>query len=196
MKYDLQKNLIAPFWQDVIDRLRDNLIERYPGSSLKTYGLIEEPKFTVGDRSYKIELIMPDYYAYMDEGVRGTGKFGKNPTVRMMRRNTGRFSFKDKGKGKGGRGQKGIPPIEGIRNFMRNRGIVGRTVKGKRGTKSSTNQLDSIAYSIAHSIWQTGLQQSDFYSDVVNDQLINNFADQLLEELGQEVIINIKEFGR
>jgi len=176
MKYDLQKNLIAPFWQDVIDRLRDNLIENYPGSSLRTYGLIEDPKFTVGDKSYKIELIMPDYYAYMDEGVKG---------VKNKRRNTGKFQFRDK-----------MPPITSIRNFMRNRGIVGKTVRGKRGTKSSQNQLNGIAFAIARSIYNKGLEQSDFYSDVVNDQLINNFAEQLLEELGQEVIISIKEFGR
>jgi hypothetical protein len=181
MKYDIGKELIAPFWQDVVDRIKDNLVKKGRNSSGMTYQEIENPHITVGDKGYNIKLLMPDYYAYLDEGVRGTGKFGKNPTIRLMRRNTGRFFFKQK-----------QPPISAMREFMRNRGIVGKTRKGSRGTKNSQKQLDSIAFAIAHSIWQTGTQQTDFYSDVVNQKLIDDFAQDVIEELGQEIIINIE----
>ena len=171
MKYDLG-NVIAPFWQDVIDRIKDNLVQRGHNASGNTLQSIEAPKFKVGDNTYNIQLVMPDHYAYLDQGVRG---------IKNKRRNTGMFQYRNK-----------MPPIAAIRKFMINRGIVGKTVRGERHTKNSQKQLDGIAFAIARSIYEKGLEQTDFYSDVVNDQLINEFADVLLDELGREIIINIE----
>lgn len=190
------KEDISPFWNNVIADIKDSLMKSYPDfSSGATAGLIEAPVITVGENSYNVKLIMPDYYLFMDEGVRGQGGWVNPMTstgkVKSMKRNTGRFFFKDKGKGAGGRGQKGIPNIGSMRTFMINRGIVGKTAKGSRGTKNAQKQLDSIAAAIALSIWQQGLEQTDFYSNVVNDKLIEDYADMIAEELGQKILVTL-----
>ena len=184
MKYDLNKSVIAPFWQKVIDDIKENLILKKKSNSGNTLQAIEAPRIQVGDNTYNIELYMPDYYAYLDEGVRG---------IKNKRRNTGRFFYKNK-----------MPPLVAIRQFMKNSAINGDTKRGKRGlggaagpfmdkeTMNNQEKLNKIAWAIARSIYNNGLEQTDFYSDVVNDKLFNNFADQILEELGKDIIVNFK----
>ena len=179
---DYTKKDIDPFWQKVIDDIKDSLIASGHNASGNTLQAIEAPRITVGKNSYKVELIMPDYYSFLDEGVRGTGKFGKNAKNPFMRINTGKFSFKDKGKGRGGKGQRGLPPIASIRSHMANRGIQAR------------DGLDNTAWAISYSIWQKGLEQTNFYSNVVNQKLLDNYADLILEQLGKKVIVTFDKF--
>ena len=171
---DYTKKDIDPFWQKVIDDIKDSLIASGHNASGNTLQAIEAPRITIGKNSYKVELIMPDYYAFLDEGVRG---------VKGTRKSTGKFSFKDK-----------MPPIASIRSFMANRGIVGTTRRGQRGSMNSQKQLDSVAFAIAKSIFNKGMEQTNFYSNVVNQKLLDNYADLILEQLGKKVIVTFDKF--
>lgn len=174
---------IDPFWNKVIKDIKDNLVKLGYGSGMTAQN-IEAPRITVGDNSYKVELIMPDYYAFLDEGVRGKGGWVNPMTstgkTKTMRRNTGKFSFKDK-----------MPPASSMRQYMINKGIVGNTKRGSRGTESAQKQLDNIAWAMARSIYQQGLEQTDFYSDVVNESLVQDFTTLVLDELGEDVLVTI-----
>lgn len=170
MEFDLSSR-IAPFWQDVIEQIKDNLISSGKNSSGNTLQSIEAPRIVVGENTYNIKLVMPSYYAFLDEGVKG---------VKGLRRSSGKFGFTNK-----------MPPITAMREFMRNRGIVGTTKRGQRRTQSANQKLNSIAFAIARSIYNKGIEQTDFYSNVVNNDLIDDFADKILNEIGRVVIIKL-----
>ena len=110
---------------------------------------------------------MFDYYEFMDEGVSGA----KN------NKGISRFAYKDK-----------MPPIKAIRTFMFNRTIVTANLdKLKRGNRAQKQQnvedaQNSIAFAISYKIWRDGLKPTNFYSNVVNDALIDKFAQQILNK--------------
>jgi len=185
------------YWQKLIDGFSEELKNAYPGSQGITAASIGEGNnnpITLTSNGYKVTIVMPSYYEYLDEGVSGA----KN--------NTGisRFSYKDKGKGKNGRGQKGIPPISVIRKFMLNRGInswediksknPGRTYKNTRaGKKQSAEEIrQSIGYVIAYAIWRDGTEGSKFYTNVINDKSILAFEEKLKARFANYVIDVVK----
>lgn len=168
-------NKIATFFTQVVDDITNNLYQKGISASGGTaQSIAQDPlEFEKTKDGYVVKLYMPDYYAFLDEGVKGTKT--------SIRQNTGRFSFTDK-----------TPPIQAMREYMKSRAIVGKTVRGQRHTKNSQKQLDSIAYAMATSIKQKGLKQTNFYSDVVNDELFKEFEQLILDELGVQILVQFE----
>jgi len=175
------------YWQKLIDGFSEELKNAYPGSQGITAASIGEGNnnpITLTSNGYKVTIVMPSYYEYLDEGVSGA----KNNTSRS------RFSYKDKGKGKNGRGQKGIPPIKPILRFMLNRAIDKPRGSNTKAGKSRDTQkiLNGIAYSIAYKIWRDGTEGSKFYTNVINDKSILAFENKLRERFANYVIDVVK----
>lgn len=175
----LRDNLIL-YWQNIIDALVTSLqdVGRYASgvTAQSIAGLNTTPVTFRFSTQVRVTLWMPDYYAYIDEGVSGARE----------NTNISRFKYGSK-----------LPPISGIRQFMLNRGIVaddyrdiGRTRKGKDRNTAVNKSLNRLAYVIAFSIWKRGLKPTNFYTNVVNDQSILKFEQQLLTEYGR-LIVNI-----
>ena len=173
---------ILKFWDDKIKDIRESLKKAAPRGTGQTGAEIYFKPTTLSPKKFKIELIMPDYYLYLDEGVKGTNG---------GRRSTGRFSYKDK-----------QPPIGAIRNFMLTRGIVSanyrqiRKIKNKALKKKSIEkELNSVAFAIAKSIQQKGIGQTDFYKDNINPQAIKDFERGVLGLLSNALITIVEQKG-
>jgi len=183
---ELLFDYLLVYWQKLIDGFRLELEKAYPLSSGLTAATIDEGNATpisITSNGYKVTIIMPAHYQFLDEGVSGA----KN--------NTGRSRFKYTNK---------MPPISVIRKFMLNRGInswediksknPGRTYKNTRsGKKQDAEEIrNSIAYVIAYAIWRDGTEGSKFYTNVINDKSILAFEEKLKARFANYVIDVVK----
>ena len=178
------------YWQTVVNELRENLEDAYPmssGATASAIGTMNERPIQITSRGFKVSISMPEYYEFLDEGVKG-----KKSTY--SKSSGSPFAYTDK-----------MPPIDSIRKFMLNRGISKQRPRKKRklskksasvkrkSRKSNTRAgrkqdneavLNSIAFAIAKSIFNKGLEATNFYSDVINDPELIKFEARLLSEFG------------
>ena len=126
-----------------------------------------------------------DYWAFVDEGVRGIGGYEgyAKPTTR--------------GKGSPFRFGSKMPPMQPLLNWIKNKGVKGRVstkwkTAGNKGGQFITNK--SFAFLIQRSIYQRGLERTQFFSkpftqelDKQMESITEAFADDL--ELALETII-------
>jgi hypothetical protein len=184
------------YWQRIINELVQSLkdVGRYTSGNTASAigsGFPRETEYNpatfISDGKYEVNIWMPEYYIFIDEGVSGA----------VNNTEISQFSYKDKGKGKGGRGQKGIPPISAIKKWMINKGIVGSDFRRARSMPRGAGRQSAIdatqtklAYAIAYGIWRDGQEPTHFYSNVVNDNELATFEKELLESYG-ELVLNI-----
>lgn len=169
------KDHIQKYWQTVIDELVQSLQEvgRFAsGVTAQSIGSmnVTPVKFRY-DTSINVTIWMPDYYAYIDEGVSGAKE---NTDI-------SRFKFGAK-----------MPPISAIRQFMINRGIVSDDYRDIRSQPKNSQRkqaidqsLNRLAFVIARAIWRRGLKPTHFYTKVVNDKKLLKFEQLLLTEYGR-----------
>ena len=169
-------NSLLGYWQSTINKFRLELEKAYPMSSGGTAAAIGEENanpITITANGFKVEISMPSYYEYLDEGVSGA-KYNKGIS---------RFKYTDK-----------MPPIKAIRKFMLNRGInapkKSNTKSGKRRDAEAIR--NGIAFAIAKSIFNKGLKPSRFYTNVINDQQQIDFEKRLLEQFDGYVLSVVK----
>jgi hypothetical protein len=118
-----------------------------------------------------------DYWAFVDEGVRGAGGYKGSG---KMRGGKSPFRF-GSGKGKGNWGEFKSSIID----WIKNKPIKLRGAKGKFIEKNAQN-IKSVAYLIQRAIYQRGLQRTQFFSKPFTDELkketdkiVKAFADDL-----------------
>ena len=172
---------LTQYWQLVVDELVKSLNEGIKrnskdgtlasGNTAQSIADGNKKLVTITSNGFRIQIAMPDYYQYIDEGVSGA----KN--------NTGISRFKYTSK---------MPPISAIRKFMLNRGIdpakESNTTSGKRRDDEAIR--NGLAYVIARSIFENGVKPTNFYSNVINDKKLLDFESKLLEQY-RKYIINI-----
>jgi len=179
------------YWQTVVNELREKLEDAYPmssGATAAAIGTMNERPIQITSRGFKVSISMPEYYEFLDQGVHGkTSSYSKN--------SGSPFSYTNK-----------MPPIDAIRKFMLNRGISKqrprekqkiskKTTKVKRKQRAKNTRagkrndneavLDSIAFLIARSIFNKGLEATNFYSNVINDPELIKFEARLLTEFSE-----------
>jgi hypothetical protein len=176
---------LTDYWQKIVDDLVKSLYDVgrvASGATAQSIGALNPMPITLTSTGFKVQISMPKYYQFIDEGVSGT----KNNT------NISRFKYKTK-----------LPNISAIRKFMVNRGINDFSdIKSKRGYKpkntTSGKRRDaeeirkSIAYVIARSIFENGVEPTNFYSNVINDQELIEFERQLFVEYRKYIVGLIK----
>jgi len=175
------QDFTAQYWNGVVVRVRESLESVRPKQTgLTSQSILAFNKNLVSSRgpsSLKMEIHMPEHYKYLDEGVQGA-----KPT--KGRTNSGRFRYTKK-----------IPPIHGpgkILNWMQARQIVPKEYKkGTKGTEK-TKMFERLAWAISWSIFREGLQQTNFFSNVINDDLLKDFEEKLTEFAGQQVFLDIE----
>ena len=135
---------------------------------------------TASDSSVTLEFEFGranDYWAFVDEGVRGAGGYKGSG---KMRGGKSPFRF-GSGKGKGNWGEF----KSSIINWIKNKPIKLRGAKGKFIEKNAQN-IKSVAYLIQRAIYQRGLTRTQFFSKPFTQELDNQigsitkaFADDL-----------------
>ena len=132
---------------------------------------------TASDSSVTLEFEFggaEDYWAFVDEGVRGAGGYKGSG---KMRGQVSPFKFGSK-----------MPPRRPLINWIKNKPIKGRDKKGRFISN------ESLGFLIQRAIYQRGLTRTQFFSKPFTQELDNQigsiteaFADDL--ELALETII-------
>lgn len=173
--------MLNQYWQKIVDDLVKSLYDVGRVASGATAQSIADGNtnpITITSNGFRIQIAMPTYYQFIDEGVSGAEK------------NTGISRFKYKSPFS----WKNAPPISAIRKFMLNRAITeprgSNTNSGRRRDAEAIR--NSIAFAISYSIWSKGLAKTNFYSNVINEKELLDFESKLLEQYRKYIIDIIK----
>lgn len=182
-------DFLETFFQTAIDKIVSNLSTMQDskghnrfgsGVTAQEVGQPDNQQITEYATKWVVQIYMPYYYEFIDEGVSGWANEKKN---------TGRFKFKKNGR---------PIPREAILSFMRNRGIVYdgfQDDKKKRGVKSRQSikdKLNQLAYVIGRSIKRKGTEGVPFYSSVMTDDFFKSFETNFLDVYGDKVLNDIE----
>ncbi len=165
-------NSLTKYWQEVVDELVASLykVNRVAsGVTAQSIGDLNSKPITLSASGFKVQIAMPDYYQFIDEGISGA----------KYNRGISRFKYTDK-----------MPPISAIRKFMLNRGINPIKKSNTRLGKKRNNEAirNGLAFVIAKSIYEKGIEPTHFYSNVINDKKLLNFEAQLLTQYRKYII--------
>ena len=182
-------DFLETFFQTAIDKIVDNLStmkdskghNRFSsGVTAQEVGQPDNQQIKEYASKWVVQIYMPYYYEFIDEGVSGWANEKKN---------TGRFKFKKNGR---------PIPREVILSFMRNRGIVYdgfQSDKKKKGVKSKQtikDKLNQLAYIIGRSIKRKGTEGVPFYSSVMTEDFFKSFETNFLDVYGDKVLNDIE----
>jgi hypothetical protein len=182
-------DFLETFFQTAIDKIVDNLStmkdskghNRFSsGVTAQEVGQPDNQQITEYATKWVVQIYMPYYYEFIDEGVSGWANEKKN---------TGRFKFKKNGR---------PIPREAILSFMRNGGIVydgfqdDKKKKGVKSKQSIKDKLNQLAYIIGRSIKRKGTEGVPFYSSVMTDDFFKSFETNFLDVYGDKVLNDIE----
>jgi hypothetical protein len=182
-------DFLETFFQTAIDKIVDNLStmkdskghNRFgSGLTAQEVGQPDNQQITEYTNKWVVQIYMPYYYEFVDEGVSGW---------QNQKKNTGRFKFKKNGR---------PIPREAILSFMRNRGIVydgfqsDKKKKGVKSKQSIKDKLNQLAYIIGRSIKRKGTEGVPFYSSVMTEDFFKSFETNFLDVYGDKVLNDIE----
>ena len=182
-------DFLETFFQTAIDKIVDNLStmkdskghNRFSsGVTAQEVGQPDNQQIKEYASKWVVQIYMPYYYEFIDEGVSGWANEKKN---------TGKFKFKKNGR---------PIPREVILSFMRNRGIVydgfqsDKKKKGVKSKQSIKDKLNQLAYIIGRSIKRKGTEGIPFYSSVMTEDFFKSFETNFLDVYGDKVLNDIE----
>lgn len=182
-------DFLETFFQTAIDKIVDNLStmkdskghNRFgSGLTAQEVGQPDNQQITEYTNKWVVQIYMPYYYEFVDEGVSGW---------QNQKKNTGKFKFKKNGR---------PIPREVILSFMRNRGIVydgfqdDKKKKGVKSKQSIKDKLNQLAYIIGRSIKRKGTEGVPFYSSVMTEDFFKSFETNFLDVYGDKVLNDIE----
>lgn len=182
-------DFLETFFQTAIDKIVDNLStmkdskghNRFgSGLTAQEVGQPDNQQIKEFTNKWVVQIYMPYYYEFVDEGVSGW---------QNQKKNTGRFKFKKNGR---------PIPREAILSFMRNRGIVydgfqdDKKKKGVKSKQSIKDKLNQLAYIIGRSIKRKGTEGVPFYSSVMTEDFFKSFETNFLDVYGDKVLNDIE----
>jgi hypothetical protein len=182
-------DFLETFFQTAIDKIVSNLNTMQDskgnnrfgsGVTAQEVGQPDNLQLTEYTNKWVVQIYMPYYYEFIDEGVSGW---------QNQKKNTGRFKFKKNGR---------PIPREAILSFMRNRGIVydgfqdDKKKKGVKSKQSIKDKLNQLAYIIGRSIKRKGTEGVPFYSSVMTEDFFKSFETNFLDVYGDKVLNDIE----
>ena len=97
-------NSLLKYWQTIINGMVNELEDAYPlssGATASQIGTLNDKPITITSQGFKVTISMPDYYQFLDEGVKGAkstySKSSSSP-----------FAYTDK-----------MPPVDAILKFVK-----------------------------------------------------------------------------
>ena len=117
--------------------------------------------------SYEFELKMEDYWEFFDKGVQGVGGVKKNGSVWAPKNTTSPFRF-------------------GTGNFS------GTGAEFKRKTDLWAYANNANPFVVRQSIFMRGTKATNFFSDIVDEDLIKDLTKKLEKAGAREIEISLK----
>lgn len=174
----LLEKMAAELGISLTSALKENAIKKDNVTQGASSGLVNSIRYNVipvGETGVKFELLIDDYYEYVDRGISGKKKT-RNGLVRSNRR----------------------PPVAPFENYIiTKQGLLSKLVARNPelyNGLSKKAQVKSLAYLMARNIFNYGFEGSQFYSEVVNQQNLDVFADLFTEITGKVIVFSIKKY--
>jgi len=153
-----RREALDRFNKNVIKRAKYNLTRKKKNASKKLYNSIKG-EVNVSRNSFGMFFLMEDYGEFQDKGVKG---------VKSGRSEAG-YSFKSK-----------MPPPATLDKWIVRRGIAPRDKSGKFMSRKS------IAFAIARSIYNKGIEPSRFFTDAF-EGAFKKLPNELVTDFGLRV---------
>lgn len=156
---------------DVLDKFGGYIVEtlhKNLGIHRATGDLATSITFDVQNlgTSFRFRLSLLDYYKYIDEGRKPGGKFPPPPVI-LEWMGYKRLQVADKS----------------VKSIVRTKGAH------KTAAAISISKTKSLAYLIGRKIAKKGIAPTNFYSSVVNDELLNNLRSDLSKAFKRDIIV-------
>jgi len=152
-------------------QMKKNLADSGKGKSLLSQSIIIEDT-EITDSSVKLYWLLPDYYVFIDLGVKG---------VQNKSKTFGSYAFKNLFVGR--------KMLASIEDWISRKGI-----KVRQSTESLKNVKDrkkSIAYAIARSVKRKGIEGTLFYSSVFTEGKLQELAARIEKAIGKDFDVKI-----
>lgn len=167
------KDIFLKYRADLIQDLRESLISvnrDQPGNLLQSIdGLIK-----VQSNNISFELVMNDYWKFVDKGVDGT-----------VTSQGSEYKYKKNGK---------RIPLDAMKKFIAARGLSPKQLvtKGSKKVSKAKKQtaLDSFAWALGISIKRKGLKPTHFFTNVINESLKQRLTKEISEAIKKDIEIN------
>ena len=135
---------------ETIERLRKSLDERASsGTSQMLRQSIEPQAIQTTDNGLSVEIVMEDYYKFIDEGVQGVGGEKKSGGIFEQVAPNSPFSYKQENK----------PSVKHFEQWANGKGLN--------------------PFAVRESVFRKGIKPNLFYSDVMTEQWIDELVDRL-----------------
>ena len=135
---------------ETIERLQKSLDEKASsGTSQKLRQSIVPQAIQETDNGLSVEIIMEDYYKFIDQGVQGVGGEREDGSIFSQVAPNSPFSYKKESK----------PSVEHFRQWAQGKGLN--------------------PFAVRESVFRKGLTPNHFYSDVMTEQWIDVLRDRL-----------------
>ena len=159
--------VLQDFGNKLQDDLRRSLQQKITTVTPKTLeqSIVFDIKFL--GSSYSFKLKMEDYWKFVDEGVQGIGGVKADGTAWIPNNTSSQFRF-------------------GTGNFK------GTGAQFKESTDKWANNNGFNPFALRKSIFHRGTRATNFYSEVVDQKLIDDLVKDLERVGGREIEISIK----
>lgn len=192
-------DVVNSYRQVIVDLLRDELKkhDKYATGNLVEHMRVDLEK---DENVISFELVMQDYWKFVDKGVDGTKvKHGspykftkgniKQEAVRrfMTSRRIEEISWQKDGKT--------ITLSAKKKNIKTKKGLD-KEAKKKKKIISRQSRLKAIAFVIGRGISKKGIKPTHFYTNTINEQFIKTFKQRVSEALKTDVLVSIKDIKK
>tara|TARA_R110000772_G_scaffold75827_2_gene164289 strand:+ start:418 stop:921 length:504 start_codon:yes stop_codon:yes gene_type:complete len=162
------KDALDELGRKILRDARFNLKRVKKGNS----SLYKSMKFKTEKNS--IVFTLPDYWEYVDAGVKGVGGTKADGSRWKTKKVTNsKFKYRDK-----------MPPLMAFNGWTIKKRIAPRSKGGQFTSRKS------LLFAISKSVYHTGIATTDFFSEPVETN-VNKMAENIAESLANELIDNI-----
>lgn len=163
------------FGQRVVKQARTILSKKGINATKNLYNSLQYDVKIFKTNSLQFTLSMEDYGKFINEGVRGVGGTKADGTRWKLKKNTGRYKYKDK-----------MPPAKAFSRWLT---IKGKNVRDAQGRFVSRK---SAQFAVAKAVYHQGIEQTDFLNRPI-ELALEKLPDDLLVAYGLDVdkILNI-----
>ena len=123
------------------------------------------------EEKISLSLYMDDYWKFVDKGVDGTQVKHGSP-YKFTKKNVDN---------------------DAMLSFMKFRGITGKaakTIKPRKEPIPQSKLNEQTAFLIGRSVAKKGLKPTDFFTDVINEDLKKRMSKDILKALGKDILIS------
>lgn len=174
------KNVLDSFGYDVVEGAKRNLARKKKNASKSLSNSLDYKLKVSGNKDrFVLSFLMEDHGELIDRGVKGAGGTKADGTAWKKKRISNTSIWKQRG---GYKDKK--PPASAFSGWTIRRGIAPRNNKGQFTTRKG------LMFAIANSVFHTGIEGTNFFTNSLNKEL-KKLPDDLALEFINEIELKL-----